>query len=85
MAAPLSVLLPIAIAIVETIPGALITLAMTVIGGSAAGYLELKLGKPMPRKTFARRRSGSLVVGILSLVITGIFGGFAAVAVYYLS
>jgi ABC-2 type transport system permease protein len=77
MAAPLAIILPIGIA-GETLLGALVTLLFTAIGGALAGLLELKLGKPAPRKTFARRRSGSVVVGILTLLITGIFGGIAA-------
>ncbi|HET7316648.1 MAG TPA: hypothetical protein VFI88_04395, partial [Sphingomicrobium sp.] len=68
----------------ETPLGALVTLLMTAIGGALAGLLELKLGKPAPRKTFARRRSGSIVVGILTLVITGAFGGIAGLVVFLL-
>jgi ABC-2 type transport system permease protein len=83
MATPLAVILPIAIA-TETVLGAVVTLAFTAIGGALAGLLELKLGKPMPRKTFARRRSGSLVVGLLTFAITIVFGGLAGLAVYFI-
>ncbi len=83
MGAPLAIILPIAIA-TETVPGAVVTLAFTAIGGALAGLLELKLGKPMPRKTFARRRSGSLVVGLLTFGITIVFGGLAGLAVYFI-
>lgn len=83
MAAPFAVLLPIAIAL-QTPVGAIITLLMTTLGGGAAGLVELKLGKPGQRSTFARRRSGGFVAGILSLVIAVVFGGGAALAVYLL-
>ncbi|HET7316453.1 MAG TPA: hypothetical protein VFI88_03385 [Sphingomicrobium sp.] len=83
MATPLAIILPIAI-FPETPLGALVTFVMTAIGGALAGLLELKLGKPAPRKTFARRRSGSIVVGILTLVITGVFGGLAGLIVFLL-
>ncbi len=81
MAAPFAVLLPIAIAL-QTPVGAVITLLMTALGGAAAGFVELKLGKPGQRSTFARRRSGGFVAGILSLLIALVFGGGAALAVF---
>ncbi|BCA59655.1 hypothetical protein [Sphingomonas sp. HMP6] len=81
MAAPFAVLLPIAIAL-QTPVGAIVTLIMTSLGGAAAGFVELKLGKPGQRSTFARRRSGGVVAGILSLLIAMVFGGGAALAVY---
>lgn len=81
MATPLALALPIAIA-VQTPLGALVTLVMTALGGGAAGYAELKLGKPAPRATFARRRRGGVVAGIVSLLIALVFGGGAAMAVY---
>ncbi|MEO7169104.1 MAG: hypothetical protein ABIY39_01890, partial [Sphingomonas sp.] len=83
MAAPIGVILPIVIAF-QTLPGALVTLACTVIGGSAAGYIELKLGKPAQRSSFARRRSGSVVGNILSILVAIIFGGIAGAAVYFI-
>lgn len=83
MAAPFALLLPIAIA-TQTVPGAAITLVMTALGGAAAGYVELKLGKPGQRSTFARRRQGGVVAGILSLLIALVFGGGAALAVFLL-
>jgi ABC-2 type transport system permease protein len=64
--------------------GAAITLVMTAFGGAAAGYVELKLGKPGQRSTFVRRRQGGVVAGILSLLIAFIFGGGAALAVFML-
>ncbi len=81
MAAPFAILLPIAIAL-QTPVGAAITLVMTALGGAAAGYVELKLGKPGQRSTFARRRQGGVVAGILSLLIALVFGGGAALAVW---
>jgi ABC-2 type transport system permease protein len=84
MAAPFAVLLPIAISL-QTPVGAVITLIMTALGGAAAGFVELKLGKPGQRSTFARRRPGGLVAGILSLLIALVFGGGAAVAVWLVS
>jgi ABC-2 type transport system permease protein len=83
MAAPMAVILPIAIAF-RTPAGAVVTLACTAIGGAAAGYIELKLGKPAQRSAFARRRSGSVVGGILSILVAMIFGGVAAMMVYFL-
>ena len=84
MAAPFAALLPIAIAL-QTPVGAVITLIMTALGGAAAGFVELKLGKPGQRRTFARRRSGGFVAGILSLLIAVVFGGGAALAVWLVS
>jgi ABC-2 type transport system permease protein len=83
MAAPLALLLPIVIATVGKSPiGALITLVMTAIGGSIAGYIELKLGKPGQRAKFAKRRQGGFVAGLLGMIVAVIFGGGAALAVY---
>ena len=83
MAAPLAVILPIAVA-TETVLGALVTLAMTALAGLAAGFIELKLAKPMPRKSFNQRRGGGLVAAILSMLATFVFGGIAAATVYLL-
>ena len=84
MAAPFAVLLPIAIAL-QTQVGAAITLVMTALGGAAAGYVELKLGKPGQRAAFARRRQSGVVAGILSLLIAVVFGGGAAIAVLFVT
>ena len=84
MAVPFAILLPIAIAL-QTPLGAAITLVMTALGGAAAGYVELKLGKPGQRSTFAKRRQGGVVAGILSLLIAVVFGGGAAVAVLFVT
>ena len=81
MAAPFALILPVAIAM-QTPVGAAITLVMTALGGGAAGFVELKLGKPGQRSTFNRRRSGSLVAGILSILIALVFGGGAALGVW---
>lgn len=83
MAAPFALVLPVAIA-TQTLPGALFTLVLTVLGSAAAGFVELKLGKPAPRAAFARRRGGSVVAGILSILIALLFGGLAAVGVLWL-
>ncbi|WP_010214683.1 hypothetical protein [Sphingomonas sp. PAMC 26621] len=84
MAAPFALILPIMIAL-QTPLGAAITLVMTVLGGAAAGYVELKLGKPGKRGAFNRRRSGSIVAGILSLLIALVFGGGAAALVFWVT
>ena len=81
MAAPLGVIMPIVIA-VHSIPAALVTLIMTAIGGGLAGLVELKLGKPGQRAKFARRRQGSMVAGLLSLLISVVFGGIAAFTIF---
>jgi len=81
MAAPFGLILPIAIALTTPL-GALATLVMTAAGGATAGLIEIKWQKPAPRKTFQRRRSGSIVAGLLTLVATAAFGGLAALAVY---
>ena len=81
MAAPFGLILPIAVALSSPL-GALVTLAMTAAGGAAAGLIEIKWQKPAPRKTFVRRRSGSIVSSILTLLATAIFGGIAALAVW---
>lgn len=83
MAAPFALVLPVAMA-TQTVPGALFTLLMTVLGGGAAGYVELKLGKPAPRATFNRRRGGSAVAGIVSVLVALLFGAVAAAVVYLL-
>jgi ABC-2 type transport system permease protein len=81
MAAPFGLILPLAIAMSSPL-GALVTLAMTAAGGATAGLIEIKWQKPAPRKTFQRRRSGSIIAGILTLLATAFFGGLAALAVY---
>jgi ABC-2 type transport system permease protein len=81
MAAPFGLILPVAIAVSSPL-GALATMVMTAAGGAVAGLIEIKWQKPAPRKTFVRRRSGSLVAGILTLLATAFFGGLAALAVY---
>jgi ABC-2 type transport system permease protein len=83
MAAPFGLILPIAIALNSPL-GALVTVAMTAAGGAAAGLIEIKWQKPAPRKTFQRRRSGSIVAGIATLLATAFFGGLAALAVYFI-
>ncbi len=84
MAAPIAALLPIAIATVGHSPiGALISLVATAIGGAIAGFIELKLGKPGQRAAFARRRSGSMVAGILGMLVAVVFGGGSAALVYF--
>lgn len=83
MAAPFGLILPTAIALATPL-GALLTLAMTAAGGWFAGRIEIALQKPAPRKTFARRGSGSLPVGILTLLVAVLFGGLAALGVYLL-
>ena len=81
MAAPFGLILPAALALSSPL-GALVTVAMTVAGGACAGRIEIKWQKPAPRKTFARRRSGSMIAGILTLLTTAVFGGLAALAVF---
>lgn len=84
MAAPFALVLPAAMA-TQTVPGALFTLLMTVLGGGAAGFVELKLGKPAPRATFKRKRGGGAVAGILSILVALLFGGIAAAGVFWLT
>lgn len=83
MATPFALVLPLGLAF-QTPVGALVTLAMTVLGGAGAGYVELKLGKPNTRRSFARRRQGGFVAGLASIAIALTFGGAAAFAVYVL-
>jgi ABC-2 type transport system permease protein len=83
LAAPLGLVLPIAIALASP-AAALLTLALTAAGGAAAGLIEIKWQKPAPRKTFARRRSGSLIAGLLTFLVTAFFGGLAAWGVWRL-
>lgn len=84
MAAPLALVLPAAIALTSPL-GALLTLAMTAAGGALAGLIEIKWQKPAPRKTFARRRSGSIAAALLTFLVTAIFGGVAALGTWLLS
>jgi ABC-2 type transport system permease protein len=81
MAAPFGLILPAAIALSSPL-GALATIMFTAAGGATAGLIEIKWQKPAPRKTFQRRRSGSILAGILTLLATACFGGLAALAVY---
>lgn len=83
MASPLAILLPIGIAL-ETIPGALVTLVFTAIAGGLTGWLEVTNAKPMPRSTFQRRGSGSVLLAIFEFVIAAILGLVAGVIVYFL-
>ena len=84
MAAPLALVPSIAIALLTPL-GALITLCFTAAGGALAGLIELKWQKPMPRKTFNRRRPGSIVASLLTFLVTALFGGGAAVSVWMLT
>jgi ABC-2 type transport system permease protein len=84
MAAPFGLILPAAIAVTSPL-GALVTIVMTGAGGAAAGLIEIKWQKPAPRKTFARRRSGSIAAALLTFLVTAIFGGVAALGTWLLS
>jgi ABC-2 type transport system permease protein len=81
LATPMALIIP-AVLMLTTPPGALITLAFTAAGGTLAGLIELKWRKPAPRKSFARRRSGSIVAALATLFVTALFGGGAALAVW---
>jgi ABC-2 type transport system permease protein len=83
MAAPLGIILPIAVA-TQTVIGAMATLLLTAITGILAGLIELKFGKPMPRKSFNQRRGSGAVAGILAALLTLVMGGLAGVTVYAL-
>ncbi len=84
LAAPLGVLLPIAIAM-ETVPGALVTLLFTAGAGGAVGYLEVAHAQPAPRSTFQRRqKGGGIVRNLVEFVIALILGLVAGVIVYFL-
>lgn len=78
---PLGIILPGVIAF-KTVPGAIVTLFLTVIAGALAGLIELKLGKPMPRAAFNRRRGGGAVSAILSGLVALGMGAIAGIAVY---
>lgn len=83
MAAPLALLLPIGIAL-ETIPGAIVTLVFTAIAGGLTGWLEVTNAKPMPRSTFQRKGSGSILLAFFEFIIAAILGLVAGVVVYFL-
>lgn len=83
MSAPIGMLLPITVAL-QTLPGGLLTIAMTALAGALAGMIELKLGKPMPRTSFNRRQRGGAVAGLLGLAVTIVCGGIAGAGVYLL-
>lgn len=86
MAAPFAAVIPIALAVAARNPIAgLIALAMAAAGGSLAGLIELKLGKPGQRATFAKRRQGGFIAGLLGLVVAVMFGGGAGALVYFLT
>jgi ABC-2 type transport system permease protein len=85
MAAPLIVILPIAIALRSPV-GALVTLALTLLGGWMTGILEVQFGKPAPRSSFkGRRGGGGLVRGLLQFALVGVLGGIAAGTVLLLT
>lgn len=84
MAAPIGVIMPVVIAW-HSIPAAIVTLIMTAIGGGLAGLVELKLGKPGQRAAFAKRRQGSVIASLVSLLIAVVFGGISAIAIYSLT
>lgn len=81
MAAPLFLILPIAIA-TETIAGAAVALGFTALAGWLTGQLEVAHAVPAPRSTFRRRRGGSWVRGLLQFLISGLIGAVAGVAVF---
>ncbi len=84
MAAPLFLLLPIAIA-TETIPGALVALGFTALAGWLTGLLEVNYAVPAPRAQFQqRRRSGSFLRGLFGFLIAGLLGSAAGAIVYFL-
>ncbi|OYX38240.1 MULTISPECIES: hypothetical protein [unclassified Sphingomonas] len=83
MAAPIGIILPIAVGL-QTVPGGIWTLVMTAVGGTLAGVTELTLGKPMPRKSFNQRKGGGVIAGLLSFIITAICGAVAGLGVYLL-
>lgn len=84
LAAPLGLLLPIAIAL-ETVAGALVTLLFTAGAGGAVGYLEVAHAQPAPRATFQRRqKGGGIVRNLVEFVIALILGLVAGVVVYFL-
>jgi ABC-2 type transport system permease protein len=80
--APVAAILPIVIAWRGEPLAALIAYLGTLVGGLAAGWLELKFGKPAKRSTF-RRRQGSLLTSLLGLLLSILAGGATAVAVYF--
>lgn len=82
LAAPLGVLLPIAIGF-QSILGALIALVFTAGCGAAVGYLEVAHAQPAPRATFQRRqKSGGVVRNLFEFFIALILGLVAGVLVY---
>ncbi|MET3726372.1 hypothetical protein [Sphingomonas trueperi] len=84
LAAPLGMLLPVAIAM-ETVPGALVTLLFTAGAGGAVGYLEVAHAQPAPRSTFQRRqKGGGIVRNLVEFVIALLLGLAAGVIVYFL-
>lgn len=85
MTAPFAAVIPVALAVACRTPlGGLIALVMAAVGGSIAGMIELKLGKPGQRASFAKRRQSGFVAGILGLIIAVVFGGGAGLLVYLL-
>ncbi|MBY8828451.1 putative ABC exporter domain-containing protein [Hephaestia sp. CMS5P-6] len=82
IAAPIALLVPIAIATISPI-AALIAILFTAAGGAAAGMIELKLGKPAPRSNFNRQRPGSFVTRLLTLMVTIVLGAISGIAVYF--
>ena len=83
MAAALALILPAVMAPARPL-AAVVTLAMTALGGLGAAGIEVALAKASPRATFAKRRQGGIVAGLLAFVITGACGAVAGAATYAL-
>lgn len=82
LAAPVAILVPIAIAVTSPL-GAIIAIVFTAAGGAVAGIVELKFGKPAPRSSFNRQRPGSFVTRILTLATSFTLGAIAGLLVYF--
>ncbi|AXJ94871.1 MULTISPECIES: hypothetical protein [unclassified Sphingomonas] len=83
IAAPFAILPALAIASM-TVAGALVTLVMAALASIATGAIELAMGKPASRTSFARRQKGSLAASLLTLLVAIVCGGGTAAAVFFL-
>ena len=80
---PIMLLIPLFLVSISA-PISLTTLLFTFLSGGLAAAVELKLSKPIPRRKFVTRSSGSWVASILTLLLSASLGAACSYLVYVL-
>ena len=80
---PIMVLIPLLLT-TFSIPVALTALSFTFMSGLLAATIELKLSKPIAKRKFVTRSSGSWVASILTLLMSASLGSACSYLVYVL-